>query len=58
MLAAAGRSRQGGGPVQVVAIDAPAAVLVAGLAGTGVQLAPGALDWLADRWDAEANTEG
>ncbi len=41
------------GPVELVALDAPAAVLIARLAGRGIRLAPGALRWLADRWDAE-----
>jgi teichuronic acid biosynthesis glycosyltransferase TuaC len=39
--------------VDVVAIDAAAAVLVAGLDTTQVRLAPGALRWLADCWDAQ-----
>jgi glycosyltransferase involved in cell wall biosynthesis len=40
-------------PVDVVAIDAPAAALVASLDPTRVRLAPGSLRWLADRWAAE-----
>jgi D-inositol-3-phosphate glycosyltransferase len=57
LLAATSGGPNGGGPVEVVAIDAPAAVLVARLADEGVRLAPGALGWLADRWDAEAKTD-
>ena len=41
------------GPVQVVALDAPAAVLIDSLDQRRVGLAPGALRWLTDRWDAE-----
>ena len=37
----------------VVALDAPAAVLIAGLDPRRVRLAPGSLRWLADRWDGE-----
>lgn len=40
-------------PVDVVALDAPAAVLLAGLDPRRVRLAPGSLRWLADRWDAD-----
>jgi hypothetical protein len=41
--------------IEVVAIDAPAVALVARRGGRQFRLAPGALRWLADRWDAEAN---
>lgn len=41
-------------PVDVVALDAPAAALIAGLDPRRARLAPGSLRWLADRWDAEA----
>jgi glycosyl transferase family 1 len=54
VIAAAGRSSTGRAPVEIVAIDAPAAALVAGLDAQRVRLAPGGLRWLADRWDAEA----
>ena len=40
------------GPVQIVAIDAPAVVFVARLDERRARLAPGSLRWLADRWDA------
>ncbi len=43
-----------GGPVEIVAIDAPAAAFVGRLHPKRARLAPGALRWLADRWDAEA----
>jgi len=52
--AAADTARHDGAPVDVVAIDAPAAVVVAGMGEAGVRLAPGSLRWLADRWDARA----
>lgn len=42
------------GPVDVVAIDAPAVAFVARQGDRRYRLAPGALRWLADRWDAEA----
>ena len=48
----------GGEPLELVALDAPAVVIVAGLDPRRVRLAPGALRWLADRWDAEARAEG
>jgi glycosyltransferase involved in cell wall biosynthesis len=48
----------GGGPLELVGLDAPAAVIVAGLDPRRVRLAPGALRWLADRWDAQARAEG
>lgn len=51
------RTSPGGAPVGMVAIDAPAAALITRLAGHGICLAPGALRWLADRWDAEALTD-
>jgi glycosyltransferase involved in cell wall biosynthesis len=44
-------------PLELVALDAPAAAIVAGLDRRHVRLAPGSLRWLADRWDAEAGTE-
>ncbi|MDO8485178.1 MAG: glycosyltransferase [Candidatus Limnocylindrales bacterium] len=53
VLAAAGRWRLLRRPVEIVAIDAPAAALVARLAARRIELAPGSLRWLADRWDAE-----
>ncbi len=40
-------------PLELIALDAPAAVIVAGLDPRQVRLAPGSLRWLADRWDAE-----
>ena len=43
--------------VEAVALDAPAATLIASLAASGIRLAPGALRWLADRWDAEAGSD-
>jgi len=43
----------GGGPQDAIALDAPAAVLLSGMDGRRVRLAPGSLRWLADRWDAE-----
>lgn len=49
--------RGGRGPQDVVAIDAPAAVIVSGIDARRVRLAPGSLRWLADRWDAE-RTDG
>jgi hypothetical protein len=48
------RTNPGGAPVGMVAIDAPAAALITRLAGHGIRLAPGALRWLADRWDADS----
>jgi glycosyltransferase involved in cell wall biosynthesis len=44
---------RGKAPIDVVALDAPAAVIVAGLDPRQARLAPGCLRWLADRWDAE-----
>jgi glycosyltransferase involved in cell wall biosynthesis len=41
------------GAVEIVAVDAPAVVFVARLGDRRARLAPGALRWLADRWDAE-----
>lgn len=43
----------GRGPVEVVAIDAPAAAFIERLGPGRVRLAPGSIRWLADRWDAE-----
>jgi hypothetical protein len=43
-----------GEPCEMVALDAPAAVMIAGLDRRRVRLAPGSLRWLADRWEAEA----
>jgi glycosyltransferase involved in cell wall biosynthesis len=43
-----------GQPVEVVALDAPAAMVVARMKTGVVRLAPGALRWLADLYDAEA----
>lgn len=45
--------RGGHGPQDIVALDAPAAVVVSGIDARRVRLAPGSLRWLADRWDAE-----
>jgi glycosyltransferase involved in cell wall biosynthesis len=54
-IAAAGRATGGGsGPVEIVAIDAPAVAFVARLDARRARLAPGSLRWLADRWDAAA----
>ena len=47
-----------GEPTELVALDAPAAVIVAGLGSQRVRLAPGSLRWLADRWDAQAPEVG
>lgn len=58
MLAAARDAGPRGQPVELVALDAPAAVLIVRLAGTEIRLAPGALRWLADRWDAETPDRG
>lgn len=57
VLAAARGASAGPGPVEIVAIDAPAAALIGRLDARRVSLAPGALRWLADRWDAEATGE-
>jgi len=43
---------RGRGPIEVVAIDAPAAAFVARLGERRATLAPGSLRWLADRWAA------
>jgi hypothetical protein len=42
--------------VEIVAIDAAAAVLVSGLDPTQVRLAPATLRWLVDSWDAAGGT--
>lgn len=52
VLGATRRDRWFGRTAPVVGIDAPAAMLVSGLGDKRVELAPGALRWLADRWDA------
>jgi D-inositol-3-phosphate glycosyltransferase len=52
-LTAARQARSGRGPVDLVAIDAPAAGLIGGLEPGRARLAPGSLRWLADRWTAE-----
>jgi hypothetical protein len=52
MTAATGQAPPGQ-PVAVVAIDAPAAIHIAGLDPRKVRLAPGSLRWLADRWAAD-----
>ena len=49
-----GAARRRTAPPDVVALDAPAAVIVSGLDSRRVRLAAGSLRWLADRWDAEA----
>ena len=46
------------GPVEVVAIDAPAVMVVERLGPKRTALAPGSLRWLADRWDAETSRPG
>ena len=50
LLEAARRTRTGREPVEIVAIDAPAAAILARQDARLVRLAPGALRWLADRW--------
>ena len=45
------------GAVEFVALDAPAAALIGRLDARRVRLAPGALRWLADRWDMEGTSE-
>jgi hypothetical protein len=50
---AAGLLGAGRGPVDIVAIDAPAVMVVERLGRTRTRLAAGSLRWLADRWDAE-----
>jgi hypothetical protein len=57
-VGAARAARSGRSPVEVVAIDAPAAALIGRLKAPWVRLAPGALRWLADRWDAETSRDG
>ncbi len=44
---------RGARPPEVIALDAPAAVIVSGMDARQIRLAPGSLRWLADRWDAE-----
>lgn len=56
IFTAARRTSGGRGPVEIVAIDAPAAAFVGRLDARRVRLAPGSLRWLADRWDAEAHS--
>jgi glycosyltransferase involved in cell wall biosynthesis len=58
LLEALRRLRRAGGPLEVVALDAPAAALVARLDPGVVRLAPGGLRWLADRWSVEPRPEG
>jgi glycogen synthase len=53
VLKVAAGLRLDGAPVKVVAIDAPAAALVARLNPAKVRLAAGSLRWLADCWDAQ-----
>ncbi len=53
ILAASGGARTDREPVQLIALDAPAAVLIGRIGAARVRLAPGSLRWLADRWDAE-----
>jgi glycosyltransferase involved in cell wall biosynthesis len=55
---AAGADASTPGPVDVVAIDAPAVTFLARRGGTRYRLAPGSLRWLADRWDAEGRGPG
>ena len=50
---AAAEVRRGRESLDLVALDAPAAAIVAGLDTRQVRLAPGSLRWLVDRWDAE-----
>ena len=54
-LAAARTPTSGARTMDLVAIDAPAAVLIARLDPRRFRLAPGSLRWLADRWAAEGN---
>jgi len=53
ILATARRAQPGREPVNLIAIDAPAAALIGRLEPERVRLAPGALRWLADRWATE-----
>jgi glycosyltransferase involved in cell wall biosynthesis len=53
--AAARAIAQARGPVEIVAIDAPAVVFVVRLGERRARLAPGSLRWLADRWDARSD---
>jgi hypothetical protein len=55
---AAGADASTPGPVDVVAIDAPAVTFLARRGGTRYRLAPGSLRWLADRWDGEVRRPG
>jgi glycosyltransferase involved in cell wall biosynthesis len=53
--AAARTTGSGRGPVEIVAVDAPAVAFVARLGTRRARLAAGSLRWLADRWDAGAH---
>jgi glycosyltransferase involved in cell wall biosynthesis len=53
--AAARAIGHGRGPVEIVAIDAPAVLFVVRLGERRARLAPGSLRWLADRWDARVD---
>ncbi len=55
---AVSEGRLQGEPQYVVALDAPAALIVTGLDPRRIRLAPGSLRWLADRWDAEQSKAG
>jgi hypothetical protein len=55
---AAVRPTEGRQPVEIVAIDAPAVMVVERLGPSRVRLAPGSLRWLADRWDADTHGSG
>jgi hypothetical protein len=46
------------GAVEVVAIDAPAVMVVERLGPGRTTLAPGSLRWLADSWDAGTGRHG
>ncbi len=54
-ITAAARITDGRRPIDVVAIDAPAVMVVERLGPATARLAPGSLRWLADRWDAEVH---
>lgn len=58
ILAEARRWRSRRAPVEIVAVDAPAAAVIERLEARRARLAPGSLRWLADRWDAESGTGG
>ena len=45
--------QRNGGSRDLIALDAPAAVILSGMNARRIRLAPGSLRWLADRWDAK-----